>query len=79
MKKSCVQVSHKNTNHWLQFTTGTQNGSTKMEVCNLHISTGTEVSIFDEETKTCIFSENVISVALSGYNVLEWISVQISV
>jgi hypothetical protein len=33
----------------------------------MHISTGTETSIFDEETKTCIFSENVISVALSGY------------
>jgi hypothetical protein len=43
-------VLHINTYHWLQSTTGTQDGSTKMAVCNMHISTGTEVSTYDEET-----------------------------
>jgi len=47
-------VCHINTDHWLQFTSGTQDGSTKIAVCNMHISTGTEVSTFDEETYKCM-------------------------
>jgi len=50
--RACVRacVTHTNTDHWLQFTTGTQDGSTKTVVCNMYISTGTEVSTFGEET-----------------------------
>jgi len=45
-----ARVTHTNTDHWLQFTTGTQDGSTKTEVCNMYIFTGTKVSTCDEET-----------------------------
>jgi hypothetical protein len=45
-----ARASHINTDHWLQFKTGTHDGSIKMAVCNIHISTGTEVSTFDDKT-----------------------------